>query len=103
MGNRITVIIDDKLKENPVNVYAHWLGDEAYDIVQGVIEDTDRLGDRPYLTAQIVHALMARGYSEASGTGIGIFAGITDTSWDDNPPIFVNTDTGEIEWEGSNA
>lgn len=95
MGNRITVSISNSrmIGEPEINVYAHWLGDDAYDIVIGVLEDTQRIGD-PYLTAQIIHALMERGYSESDGTGIAVFAGPCDTRYDDNEPMFVDIATG---------
>ncbi len=106
MGNRITITLQDAYN-NATSVYAHWLGDDAYDIVKSVLETTDRIGDDAYLSAQIVHALMAQGFSEADGTGIGIEAGTRDPLWDDNEPMFVRTTTGEYrigdgEWVNPN-
>lgn len=106
MGNRITVVLQDAYN-NATSVYAHWLGDSAYDTVKTVLATTDRIGDDAYLSAQIIHALMAEGYDIKAGTGIGIESGTRDPLWDDNDPMFVRTTTGEYrigdgEWVNAN-
>jgi hypothetical protein len=105
MGNRVTVSISGKDHETPVNVYSHWAGDEVYAIVQDVLETSDRIGDGSYLTAQIIHAI----FTELAYDGklsFGVWAGELGESWDDNDPMFVDTDNGkwrigngEMDWQ----
>ena len=95
MGNRVTVSISNSRSygEAPVNVYAHWLGEDVYPIVHDLLRTTSRVGDHAYLTAQIIHAIISSN-PNYDGTGFGVFAGPFDSSWDDNKPMFVDTDTG---------
>lgn len=94
MGNRVTVTITGKDHDAPINLYAHWAGSEVYPVVQEVLSITDRLGDSSYLTAQIIHAVFTQlGYDGRSS--FGVWAGERGESWDDNPTMYVDTDSGE--------
>lgn len=92
MGNRVTVSISADHTE-PVNIYAHWAGDQIYSLVQEVLEISDRIGDGSYLTAQIINAVFTQSGYDGS-TGFGIWAGEASALNDDNPTMFVDAMTG---------
>lgn len=93
MGNRVTVSISGKDHEAPVNIYSHWDGEEIYPIVQQALEDSDRIGDNSYLTAQLVHAIL-NGLGYDGKLGFGVWSGEIGESWDDNPTMFVDAENG---------
>jgi hypothetical protein len=105
MGNRVTVSISSQEHEAPINIYAHWAGDEIYPVVQNALEDSDRIGDASYLSAQIIHAIFADlGYD--GKLSFGVWTGEFTESGDDNDPMFVDADTGkwrigngEMDWQ----
>jgi len=105
MGNRVTVSISSQEHESPINIYSHWSGDEIYPVVQQALEESDRIGDASYLSAQIVHAVFTDlGYD--GKLGFGIWTGEAHGLTDDNDTMFVDADTGkwrigdgEMDWQ----
>jgi hypothetical protein len=94
MGNRVTVSISTQEHEAPINIYSHWDGDEIYPIVQRALEDSDRIGDGSYLTAQLVQAIFT-GLGYDGKLGFGVWSGeIAPDNWDDNPAMYVDADAG---------
>lgn len=109
MGNRVTVSISSQEHESPINIYAHWAGDEVYQVVTDTLASSDRIGDASYLSAQIAHAIFTEfGYD--GKLGFGIWTGEVTDLGDDNDPMFVDADTGqwrigngEMDWQDKDA
>jgi hypothetical protein len=109
MGNRVTVSISSKDHEAPINIYAHWAGEDIYLIVQDALAVSERIGDGSYLTAQIIHRVFTMlGYD--GRTSFGVWSGEFIESGDDNDPMFVDADTGkwrigngEMDWQDKDA
>lgn len=103
MGNRVTVSLESQEHEAPINIYAHWAGDDIYSIVQQALENSDRIGDASYLSAQVIHAVFTNlGYN--GRTSFGIWTGSDVPLEDDNPTMFVDLDTGkwrigQMDWQ----
>lgn len=106
MGDRVTVSIESQEFDSPINIYGHWAGTDIYPVVQGVLASSSRIGDGPYLAAQIVSAVFTQlGYD--GKLGFGVWAGSDVPLVDDNPTMFVDADTGkwrvgEMEWADRN-
>jgi hypothetical protein len=97
MGNRSSIIITSEQFPTPIYLYGHWSGDDNIRAVRNVMERTTRVGDPNYLTAQLFYefAINLGKYEGDLSFGIGTYP--TDTTdWDDNLPIYVNADTGEV-------
>jgi hypothetical protein len=97
MGNRSSIIITSEQFPNPIYLYGHWSGDDNVRAVRNVLARTTRVGDPNYLTAQIFYefAINLGSYDGELSFGIGTYP--TDTTdWDDNPPVHINADTGEV-------
>jgi hypothetical protein len=101
MGNRATLYVISKQHQAPIAFYGHWAGDTNVRAVVDVLKRTDRVGDASYLTAQLFYeyAVVLGSYSGGTGFGIGTFEAIDDT-WDDNPAIIVDADTGGVTFNG---
>lgn len=107
MGDRTTIIIKSEQFETPISLYGHWGGKSARTAVAEVLNRTDRIGDPSYLTAQIFYeyAVSLNGYNGTLSFGISAWKMSNDdiaelTFFDDNNPVIVNADTGEVEYEG---
>jgi hypothetical protein len=96
MGDRSRIIIVSKEFASPIHLYGHWAGEANTEAVKAVLAMPQaRIGDASYLTAQLFHAFTElAGYDGVLGFGIGAYDSQSD-SWDDNPQIVVNADTGE--------
>lgn len=97
MGNRSTIIVKSAHFPTPIYLYGHWSGDDNIHAVRNVMARTTRVGDPTYLTAQLFHEFANNlgKYDGELSFGIGTYP--EDVSiWDDNPPIVVNADTGEV-------
>jgi len=109
MGNRVTVSISSQEHESPINIYAHWAGDEIYPIVQDVLGNSHRIGDASYLSAQIIHGIFTQlGYD--GELGFGVWTGEVYDLGDDNDPMFVDADTGKwrigngsMDWQNAST
>jgi len=102
MGNRSRIIIISKEFASPIHLYGHWSGETNFEAVETVLAmPKNRVGDPSYLTAQLFHAFAdLSGYTGELGFGISIGAyDDQNDSWDDNPQIVVNADTGETYGE----
>jgi hypothetical protein len=105
MGDRVTVSISSQEHEAPINIYAHWAGEDIYPIVQDVLENSQRVGDASYLSAQIIYQVFTQlGYDGRNS--FGVWSGEFTESGDDNDPMFVDADTGkwrigngEMDWQ----
>jgi len=95
MGDRSRIVIVSKDFASPIHLYGHWAGEANTEAVRAVLAMPEaRIGDPSYLTAQLFHAFtQLGGYNGVLGFGIGAYD--SDDSWDDNPQIVVNADTGE--------
>ena len=105
MGDRSSIYIksDDNL-DQWLHLYGHWSGDSNTKAVAEVLRKTDRIGDMAYLTAQIFYefSVYLGSYTGSLGFGIDI-CNTTPAEWfDDNPPVIVNADTGDVEWRNEN-
>ena len=103
MGNRVTISLTSQEHETPVNIYAHWAGDEIYPVVQQALEESGRVGDASYLSAQIIHAVFTK-LSYDGHNSFGIWTGEADGLTDDNDTMFVDLDNGtwrigERDWQ----
>ena len=97
MGDRSSIIITSERFANPITFYGHWSGDHNLKAVQNVLARTGRVGDPSYLAAEIFYefAINLGSYDGNLSFGIGAW-GDNDYTWDDNDPVFVNADTGEV-------
>jgi len=99
MGDRSSIYITSEVLASPIHLYGHWAGSDNLVTVANVLNKTDRVGDPMYLTAQLFYefAVIQGGYTGSTGFGIG---SSTYTNYaDDNEPIVVNADTGEVKYE----
>jgi len=99
MGDRSSIYITSEVLASPIHLYGHWAGNDNLVAVANVLNKTDRVGDPMYLTAQLFYefAVVQGGYVGSLGFGIG---SSTYTNYaDDNEPIVVNADTGEVKFE----
>lgn len=97
MGNRSTIVVTSKHFPHPVYLYGHWSGDDNAHAVRNVMARTTRVGDPNYLTAQLFYefAINLGRYEGELSFGIGTYSEDV-TTFDDNPPIYVNADTGQV-------
>lgn len=96
MGDRSSIVIKSKQFDSPIRFYGHWSGTDNSLAVHNVLAKTDRIGDPSYLAAQIYYEFAVKLGRTDGGLSFGISAD-EDTGGDDNPPIIINADTGEIE------
>lgn len=104
MGNRVTVSISSQEHESPINIYAHWAGDEIYNVVIYALDNSKRIGDASYLSAQIIHAIFQDlGYDGKES--FGVWSGDPTDLGDDNDTLFIDADlgkwrlgNGEMDW-----
>jgi hypothetical protein len=99
MGDRSSIYITSEGLPKPIQLYGHWTGSDNLVAVANVLNRTDRIGDPSYLTAQLFYefAVIQGGYTGSLGFGINSVDVVDYT--DDNPPIVVNADTGEVKYE----
>lgn len=101
MGDRSSIVIRSKQFATPISFYGHWAGTSHIEAVRNVLARTDRVGDANYLAAQIFweFAVNLNQYDGKLSFGIGAFEN-TDDTWDNHPSVYVDADTGEIEYAG---
>jgi hypothetical protein len=100
MGNRSHIVIRETKTQtdNMLILYSHWGGDDNLTAVKNVLAKTDRIGDSPYLAAQIFSEFLKLGDYNGE-TGFGIWVGDMGTIDDsDNPAVIVDADTGEFSY-----
>lgn len=97
MGNRAWIQISSQQFETPISLYGHWSGEDNLTAVIKTLENTDRIGDPSYLTAQIFfHFTELAGYE--GGTGFGISTGEAP-AYDNVDTVYVDADTGEYTYQ----
>lgn len=96
MGDRASIVVKSKSFDSPIRFYGHWSGSDNIKAVQNVLARTDRVGDPSYLAAQIYYEFAVNLGKTDGNLSFGISAD-GNTYGDDNPPIVINADTGEIE------
>lgn len=107
MGDRASIVVRSKDFAAPIQFYGHWSGGDNVNAVTDVLTSTQRVGDSGYLAAQLFHqfAAVLGGYDGvASQTGFGIYP-VPDgldvyMGWEDNPTVFIDADTGSVEYLG---
>ena len=99
MGDRSSIYIISEDLASPIQLYGHYSGDDNAVAVATVLKNTSRLGNADYFTAELFYqfAVIQGGYTGSSGFGIGSANVVNPT--DDNEPIVVNADTGEVKYE----
>jgi hypothetical protein len=99
MGDRSSIYITNDTDDSVIRIYGHWSGDDNAKAVVNLLTRTDRVGDPMYLTAQAFYefAITLGGYTGSTGFGIGSATYID--FFDDNEPIVINADTGEVKFE----
>lgn len=100
MGNRAYIQIDSERLETPIVLYGHWSGDDNLTAVKNVLERTDRIGDKSYLTAQIFYEFAVALGSYTGDLGFGIDTGELSSELGDVDTVYVNADTGEYKVDG---
>jgi len=102
MGDRATIHITSQSFSSPIELYGHWSGTDNARAVAKVLERTDRIGDANYLTAQVFYeyAVMLGGYTGHLSFGIRATNAEPSDTWDDNPIVILNADTGSVEYDG---
>lgn len=101
MGDRAYIQINSESFPEPVILYGHWAGEDNLEAVKNVLRQTSRIGDAPYLTAQIFYEFAVKLGAYGGDTGFGIWTGeLTSDRWEDSPAVIVNADTGEYEYRG---
>jgi len=96
MGDRSSIVIKSKQFDSPIRFYGHWSGESNREAVNNVLAWTDRVGDPSYLAAQIYYEFAVKLGGTDGMLSFGISAD-ANTYGDDNKPIIINADTGEIE------
>jgi hypothetical protein len=101
MGNRSYIQIDSGSFPDPIILYGHWSGEDNLTAVRNVLARTDRVGDAPYLTAQIFYEFSV-GLGGYDGTlGFGIWTGsLRPDRWKDSDLVVINADSGIYEYRG---
>jgi hypothetical protein len=98
VGNRSHIIIRETKtqKDNFIILYSHWGGEDNWAAVKNVLAKTDRIGDGPYLAAQIFHEFVTLGnYNGNTGYGIWV-GGLESLDESDNFAVVIDTDTGQV-------
>jgi len=100
MGDRSSIYITSTQFKGTIQLYGHWAGEDNAVAVANVLNNTDRVGDPMYLTAQLFYqfAVVQGGYTGSIGFGIGSVDYIS--TGDDSAPIVINADTGEVAYRG---
>lgn len=100
MGDRSSIYITSKGFPKPIQIYGHWGSDDNARATAIVLDKTTRLGDAWYLTAQLFYqfAIVQGGYVGEDKFGIGSVDTLSNS--DENPPIYLNADNGEVEYGG---
>lgn len=93
MGDRSWIVISDDVQS--VSLYGHWSGTDNVTAARNVLERTDRIGDFGYLVAQMFHEFTSLG-GYSGNTGFGIYPS-EFKSWEENPTVYVNANTGEMK------
>lgn len=102
MGDRATINITSESFTSPIELYGHWSGTDNARAVANVLERTGRIGDPSYLTAQLFYeyATVLGKYDGELSFGIRATNAEPSDTWDDNPIVVVNADTGSVEYQG---
>jgi hypothetical protein len=101
MGNRAYIQIDGRSLQAPIIFYGHWSGTDNLTAVKSVLEKTARIGDTPYLVAQIFYEFAVKLGEYDGSLSFGIESGhLTGSEWGDVPSVLVNADTGEYAIDG---
>ena len=100
MGDRSSIYIISKGFPKPIQIYGHYGSDDNATATAIVLSKTTRLGDAWYLTGQLFYqfAIVQGGYVGDGSFGIGSVDTLSNS--DDNPPIYLNADNGEVEYGG---
>jgi hypothetical protein len=100
MGDRAYIQINSEQFAEPIIFYGHWAGEQNLEAVKNVLMRTSRIGDAPYLAAQLFHEFSARLGSYNGDTGFGIMSGeLASDRWENAPAVIVNADTGVYEYQ----
>ena len=101
MGDRAYIQINSEIFPEPVILYGHWSGEDNLEAVKNVLARTDRIGDPPYLTAQIFYEFSV-GLARYDGSlGFGISTGsLSPDRWENTDSVVVNADSGIYEYRG---
>ena len=102
MGNRSHIIIRETKtqKDTFLILYSHWGGEDNWTAVKNVLAKTDRIGDGPYLAAQIFNEFLKLGdYNGDTGYGIWV-GGLESLDESDNFAVVIDTDTGQVSNTG---
>ena len=99
MGDRSSIYITNNTDDSVIRIYGHWSGEDNAKAVATLLNKTDRVGDPMYLTAQMFYefAVIQGGYTGSLGFGISSATYIDYT--EDNEPIVINADTGEVKYQ----
>lgn len=99
MGDRAWIQIESVGLPEPVLLYGHWSGEDGRRAVENVLARTARIGDAPYLAAQIFYEFAVVLGNYDGELGFGISTGEIDQineHQEDNPLVVVDADTGEM-------
>jgi len=101
MGDRSSIYLVSEIDDSIIRIYGHWSGTDNAVAVANLLNKTERVGDFTYLTAQAFYefAIVEGNYKGSTGFGIGSASSVDYT--EDNPPIVVNADTGEVQYENT--
>lgn len=101
MGDRSYIQVTSESFPEPVIFYGHWSGEENLEAVKNVLARTDRIGDAPYLTAQIFYEFSVGLGSYDGSLGFGIWTGSLQADrWENADSVVVNADSGIYEYRG---
>jgi hypothetical protein len=101
MGDRATIHITSEQFDAPIELYGHWSGTDNAKAVANVLERTGRIGDPSYLTAQLFYEYAKLGnYDGELSFGIRAVNAEPNDTYDDNPVVVVNADTGSVRYDG---
>ena len=101
MGDRATIHITSEQFSSAVELYGHWSGTDNAKAVANVLDKTGRIGDPSYLTAQLFYEYAKLGnYGGELSFGIRATNDNPSDTWDDNPIVVVNADTGFVDYDG---
>jgi hypothetical protein len=101
MGDRSYIQIESHRFASPIVFYGHWSGTDNLTAVKSVLEKTARIGDTPYLVAQIFYEFAVKLGEYDGSLSFGIESGyLTGSEWGDVPSVLVNADPGEYAIDG---
>lgn len=99
MGDRSRIIVKSDSFTNPIHLYGHWAGTDNLTAVARVLSTTDRVGDPSYLTAQLFFSFAVSQNDYDGNLGFGISVDDDNGEYDDNSPIIVFADNGDVAYQ----